>query len=521
MSITKLTTGLIKSSILLAACVLALCATAQSGQKPSIVTVITVEGLSGDYLRSVSSLFGPGGFNQLSGEGAAIDRIDFGPGADAAAASAMVHTGAAPIVNGIPSAKVYDTATKLPKSPLHDSSVMGNFTDETLSPATLKVSTVADELRIATDGAGRAYAIAPRSHEALTGAGHAANGALWINDMTANWASTTYYKDIPACVKERNYRNSLASRMDTMRWTPLLNLSLYPGLSQSEMQKPFRMTFPKKDVQRVRRYLSSPLSNTEVTDMALAVINETGLGNGGATDFLSISYTLPTDASRAEMTDSYVRLDRELARLLRALPRDRSVIMLTGLPSGNGSAADDKRWNIPSGLYSVKRAVSLLDIQLMAVHGNGDWIIGYHDRNFFLNRKLIKDRGLDLQAFRREVADFLGRMAGICDVVTIDDIMASRAGDNPAALKRNTSLAHAGDVIIEVSPGWQIIDDGTGRASGVQRLTATDIPAFISAPGLKRSHFSGTTDARVLAPTLSRLSGTRAPNGASLPPLDL
>lgn len=153
----------------------------------------------------------------------------------------------------------------------------------------------------------------------------------------------------------------------------------------------------------------------------------------------------------------------------------------------------------------------------MAVHGNGDWIIGYHDRQFFLNRQLIKDRGLDLQDFRREVADFLGRMAGISNVVTIDDIIASRAGDNPAALKRNTSLPHAGDVMIEVSPGWQIVDDGTGRASGVQRHTAVDAPAYIIMPGLKRSQITTMTDARQLAPTLCRLLMLRAPNGASLP----
>ena len=492
-----------------------------AAKRPSIVAVITVEGLSGESLQQLKPLFSPGGFNVLTGGGASIDRIDFGPNADPASASAIVHTGSSPIVNGIPSAKVYDTSTKLPRSPLHDAAMMGNFTDETFSPSPLKVSTISDELRIATNGNGRAYAVAPHSHEAIIAAGHAGNGAFWINDMTANWASTTYYKEMPLAIKNRNYQNSLSSRLDTMRWTPLLDMSLYPGVSQAEMQKPFRTTFPKKDVQRVRSFLGSPLSNTEVTDVAMALIYETQLGKGPETDFIAVTYTLPTNTSNAERADAYVRLDRDIARLLNALGTDRSLIMLAGMPSASGYAADNKRWNIPSGLYSVKRAVSLLDIQLMAVHGNGDWITGYHDRQFFLNRQLIKDRGLDLQDFRREVADFLGRMAGISNVVTIDDIIASRAGDNPAALKRNTSLQHAGDVMIEVSPGWQIVDDGSGRASGVQRHTAVEAPAYIIMPGLKRSQITTMTDARRLAPTLCRLIMLRAPNGASLPPLNL
>ncbi len=99
--------------------------------------------------------------------------------------------------------------------------------------------------------------------------------------------------------------------------------------------------------------------------------------------------------------------------------------------------------------------------------------------------------------------------------------MASRAGDNPEATRRNTSIAHAGDVIIEVSPGWQIVDDGSGRASGVQRHTATDIPAFLTGPGVDRTDIDATVDARTLAPTLSRLLQMRAPNGASLPALNL
>lgn len=499
---------------------------AASPKRTSVAAVITVEGLSSDYLRMLEDFLSPGGLKRLMSTGATIERLYYGPAIDAAAASAIVMTGAAPMTNGIPGEKVYDTTTHLTRSPLYDKKVIGNFTDETFSPAPIKVSTIADEVIIHSDGLGRVYSLAPRSFEAIIGAGHAGNGAYWINDMTAVWSSSAYYKDMPEAVRNRNYRNSLASRLDTMRWTPLYNLSLYPGLSDNQLKKPFSNRFPAKDIQRVRRFLDSPLANTEVTDLALELINEAHIGHNSAnaTDMICLAYNVPTVGSRVEILDSYLRLDRDIARLLNALDTAAPgslTVMLAATPSTDGASADDQRYNIPSGLYSVKRALSLLGIQLMAVHGNGDWILGYSNRHFYLNRKLIKDRGLSLQDFRREVADFLGRMAGISNVLTIDDIMASRAGDDPAALKRNTSLEHAGDVIIEVSPGWQIVDDGTGRASGVQRHSATDMPAFFIGPDIRRIQYDQPIDARTLAPTLARLLLIRAPNGASVPALHL
>lgn len=519
---------IVKSHILLTLLLslLSLTAKAQTPQTQSpLVVTITVEGLSTDYLRLVSDQLVEGGLKRFLNEGVTLSRLDYGPGLDGAASATLVYTGASPSVNGVPAALVYDLSTKLPKSSLHDGSMIGNFTDETFSPASIKVSTIADELRMESDGKGRVYSIAPTSHTAIAAAGHAGNGAYWINDMTANWASTAYYKDMPAAVKNRNYQNGLAARLDSMRWVPLLNMSLYPGVTEEQLKHPFHVTYPRKDVQRVRKFLTSPLANAEVTDLAIEVLDETHLGTGAATDMLAVGYVIPTAASRTQIVDSYLRLDRDIARLLAAIDRvagkGKATVMLAGTPTSQGASADDKKWNIPAGLYSVKRALSLLGIQLMAVHGNGEWVLGYHDRNFYLNRNLIKDKGLSLQDFRQEVADFLGRMAGISNVVTIDDIIASRAGDNPQAVKRNTSLTHAGDVIIEVAPGWQIVDDGTGRASGAQRHTAVDIPAFFIAPEMKRMQIDIPVDARTLAPTVAKLLLIRAPNGASVTGLNI
>ncbi|MDE5838981.1 MAG: alkaline phosphatase family protein, partial [Paramuribaculum sp.] len=158
---------------------------------------------------------------------------------------------------------------------------------------------------------------------------------------------------------------------------------------------------------------------------------------------------------------------------------------------------------------------------LMALLGNGEWIQGYYDRNFFLNRQTIKNHSLDPAAVRAEAAEFLERMSGVSTVFTIDDIIASRAGDNAAALKRNTSVNNSGDIIVNITPGWEISDDfnltGVSGTNTVARDNFVSSPAFIMGPGVPAVKINTPVDARTIAPTVSRILRIRSPNAASLP----
>lgn len=496
-------------------------------RSPLVIGII-VEGLSDDYLTALEPQFTEGGFKRLIRGGIMMTDVDFGPGIDPTAAAAMIYTGAAPMVNGVPARYVYSPSTNLVTHVMLDSKSMGNFTDETFSPRAIKVSTLSDELRMDSDGDGFVYAIAADPQIAVIAAGHAANGACWIYDHTGNWASTTFYKDMPAAVTDRNYRTPLHSRLDTMKWVPALDMSDYPLLSRSERANPFRYQYPAKQFDRFNSFKSTPMANTEVTDLGIELISTTRLGRNAATDMINLAYTVnPANGSRAETMDMYIRLDRDLARLFAAADRSagvgNTIIFLSGTPAKSNAGADDSKWNVPTGEYSIRKALSLLNMYLMATHGNGKWVAGYYDKQFFLNRKLVTDRDLNLAAFRTEVADFLARMAGVSNVYTIDDIIAARAGDNPQALKRNTSVEHCGDVIIEINPGWVIVDDESqttvaprGQNSRpAERMSATRIPAFILTPATRQQRIDDPVDARALAPSVARVLRIRSPNAAS------
>ncbi|MDE5900055.1 MAG: alkaline phosphatase family protein [Muribaculaceae bacterium] len=500
-----------------------------ASRRPQLVLGIMVDGLRADYLQLLSDYFGPDGFNRLTGGGVLIENVDYGPGVDRAGAIAMICTGASPSVNGIATERVYDTSRHLDRPALYDAGKIGNYTDETLSPSALLTSTLADELRI--DGAGASYvhAIAPDATCAIIMGGHAGNSAFWINDANGNWATTTHYKDVPTPVSNRNFIAPLSVRIDTMRWEPSMKLESYPGLPPHKRRYPFSHTFSRGDADVYRLFKQSAPVNTEVTTLAGEYIKSMRLGQRGSVDMLNIGYTLApypgsgdTD-SRLEVMDSYLRLDRELARLFKIVDEsvgpDNSVVLLAGTPAKAPTDPYEPQWGVPTGEFSSRKAQSLLNMFLIARYGNGEWVTDYHDGAFYLNQQLIDSKRLDAEAVRAEAAKFLCRMSGVASAHTIDDILENRFDDK---LRRNTVAANAADVFITILPGWQLVDDFNPleKKRTTQRTSPATAPVVIYAPAVvDASRIDTPVDALQIAPTMARILRIRSPNGAGEPSL--
>ncbi len=503
-------------------------------QRPQLVVGIVVEGLSDDYLELLRNHFGNNGFRRLSENGITIRDLDFGTPLDGAASTALLFTGASPAVNGIGASTVYNREVRRPRPVFNDEATIGNFTTETLSPAALGASTISDEVRISSGGLGYAYSIAANPSEAIIMAGHAGNSAFWINDLTGKWATTTFYRDLPQKPQEINHKNPLENKLDTLQWVPLLAIERYPDLPSYKKAYPFRHSFPRSDKNRIHAYKSSAAANTDIATMAIDYLRTMPLGKRNVTDMLSLSFSLAPypytrDAdSRPELMDSYLRLDRDLSRIFEAIDAsgpgmDKTLIFVTGTPLTRRQRRDDEKWAIPYGEFSSRKAVSLLNMYLMAIHGNGEWVSGYHNSQLYLNHKLIKDRGINLTDIRLEAARFLERMSGVSHAWSLDEILSRQASEKPDALRRNTVQETSGDVVIAIAPGWQEIDDDSDTEAPVtvSRAVATTTPAFILAPQTPPRTIETPVDARVIAPTVCRILRIRSPNGAALSPLRL
>lgn len=500
--------------------------------RPTLFLSITVNGLDYDKIVELAPYMTSDGFRRVMENGVTVPTIDFGSRLDDAAAMAVVMTGAAPAVNGITGRTRFDAETRRVTPIVYDSSQLGNYTDETFSPAAIRVSTMADEVRLDAGGLGNVYSLAPDATQAIVGAGHAGNSACWITDDSGKWATTTWYKDLPTPVSGSNHRNPLYLRLDTMAWTPSVKEAAFSHLPSYKKIYPFRHTFLRSSPDRYRAFKMSAAANAEVTTLAIDYLKVMNLGRREPIDMLSLVYTLQPynfgrDAdNRAELIDAYIRLDRDLARLFKAVDTvgpgmNQAVVLIAGTPVAPETIADDIKWGIPTGEFSPERALSLLKVNLMSIYGNGDWVIGYHDKQFFLNRQLIKDKGLSLEEVARESADFLRKMSGVTYAATLKEVI-NGTDDGLFPPARNLDVDTAGDLFIAVAPGWTVSDASSpGRPSLVERQGASTSSVMILAPGITPTVVDQVVDARAVSPTISRLLRVRAPNGSSLPPLRL
>lgn len=499
--------------------------------RPRLVVGIVVDQLRTDYVDYLQSLFGPNGFNRLIEKGVYLKNVDFkAPVSDSAAATMLLFSGSYPAINGIEAAEIYDPSISATRSSMHDSKVMGNFTSDTYSPVAMRVTTLADEL--AVDGAAltQIFSLAPDPEQALAMAGHAGTSAFWIDSNSGKWSSTTYFREQPKTVTERNHKNPISERLDTLQWKPLLDISKYPGLPAQKKYYPFKYYFPKKDRYVFERYKSSPLVNEEITDVAIDYLHTLRLGNrGDVIDMLNIGYTaepwpyVNDGDSRLELEDSYLRLDKQLSRLFDAIEAgvglDNTLIFLSSTGYYSDPSSYELKYRIPTGDFSMKRALSLVNAYLSAKYGNAQYTDAFKGNAVYLNHHTIEDRGLDPAEVARSARDFLCRMAGVAEVRTFRDILASASAETES-LRLGIDPRTAADLYVSFTPGWNVVDDLVyPPVSSPVRDLAVNSPAFILSPQIKAEVIEEKVEATSLAPTIAGIIRIRAPNGASTRPL--
>lgn len=499
--------------------------------RPRLVVGIVVDQLRTDYVEFLMSRFGKDGFRLLTDGGLYLKNVDFNMSdLDVVNSTAVIFTGNYPSASGIPSAKVYDPASRYPLPVLHDVDMLGNFTSETYSPTALRLSTISDELAIDGVGLAQIYSISPDAMQSIIMAGHAASGATWIADESGKWATTTYYKEVPPAISQRNFNRSLAERLDTMVWTPSRPLDSYMGLPPQKKYFPFRHSFPKKDDDRFVRFKSTALVNAEVTDLALDYLKNLNIGqHGDVIDMLNIGYTVApfkgaADGDvRLELQDSYLRLDGQLSRLFSAIQEyvglDNALIFLSSTGYYDDTIVDDARYRIPTGNFSMRRATSLLNSYLSAKHGNDQYVDGSFRNMIYLDHRVLEKHALDVSEVRRDARDFLVKMAGVADVKSLTDILGETTPEL-RRISRGLDPKSAGDLRLEFAPGWTINDDVRLPLLKWQECMARHAsPAFIWGCGIAPQTVSTPVPATAIAPTVTSVMRIRSPNGASESPL--
>lgn len=513
------------SSIIAFLSITVLCAQPLPVEVPKLVVGITIDQLRGDYLKLFRYIYGDRGFNRLLDKGLVYNNIQYDfPYLDKASTIATIYTGANPSYHGITAENRYLVETHQVVSSFADNNYMGDFTTEMLSPLPLKVSTITDELKIASGGQSNVFAFAPDASQALASGGHAASGAYWIENENGKWATTTFYKSEHPIVEQHNRsQQSLSNTIGSTTWQPEIDIEYYHAFPYTWKQYEFKHQLEGRNGEGFRLFKESPYVNKEVNDMAIRLLQSGTLGRRTNPDFLALTFyaggfsqALNKNYS-IEIQDTYYRLDLELARLLDAIEHyvglDNCLIFITSTGYFKEEEVIPEGMTTSGGEFFPERSQALLNMYLMALYGRAQWVKQYHNEQIFFDRKLIEESGFDLKEIQQKAAEFLVQSAGVQDVITSHQMLHGAYNQNVQFYRNGYYAGISGDLFLELQPGWKVVDNQAGTKKRGHR-NAMMAPVIFFGNHVKPGIVNRTIDATEIAPTIAYRLRIRAPNAA-------
>lgn len=492
-------------------------------ETPKLVIGITIDQLRGDYLNLFQSSFTERGFKRLLNEGLVYQNMTFDfPGLDDASAMATIYTGSTPFYHGITGNKKYLVGKQQEVLTFDDENFIGNYTQDKVSPLAVRTSTIADELKIASQGVSDVYSFAPQAAQALISAGHYANCAFWVDDYYGKWASTTYYKDFYWAVDQENKsNNSYATNAWGMRWQPLLKSYKAFPYTQNPNSSFYHDLGGDKNTYIL--FKQTPIVNENVTDMAIKVLTKAELGKRICPDFLAITFyagNYPGVGDYSlEIQDTYARLDREIEKLLdnveKTVGLKNTLIFVTSTGYYKSANTIYNHPNYKEKVFYSNRCEALLNMYLMAIYGKEQWVSKYHNGQIYLNRKLIADKGLSLSEIQLKAAEFVTEFTGVQDVYTSYQIQHGEWNPIMEFYKNGYTKETSGDLFVEIQPGYKVIDEKSTQLQEKQtQSNAIVCPAIFFGYGIKSSKVRRTIKATEIAPTVSYIMRIRGPDAS-------
>ena len=431
---------------------------------PRLVVNIQVEQLRTDLLEDFLPAFSDDGLRRLLSEGLVYTNasFDFKP-VDLASATATLATGTCPFYHGITGTEWLDRETLRPQSILADA-------EYKLSPEAIAVSTLGDELKIATNGRGKVYAFATSAECAILSAGHAADGAAWIHKGT--WTSTPYF------TKQNLWLANFCHDY-----------------------------IPDADV------------NMSVAKAALYCLSQAAMGEDDNPDILYVTLTAQPDI------DGYLSLDQSVSYILGAidghLPRERVLFVLTGTDTTEEEEdkknVSNERFRIPTGKFNVNRTANLLNMYLGGLYGAASYVETCFHNQLFLNHKLLEKKNLNLSEVLGASQAFLLQISGVRNVYTSLQLLTSDSR-HVEQIRNGFNIDRCGDILIDILPGWQFVDE-QAHTNYTSRTGVIPFPIIFYAPHIAAQRVATAVTADHIAPTVARSLRIRAPNACSVRPL--
>lgn len=502
---------------------------AQATEVPKVVVSIMVDQLRGDYLEKFTHLYGEEGFKKLFAEGRVYTNGYYShTSPDRSSGTASVYTGTTPYYHGITGNRFMQRNNLRVAGIVDDTNEanMGINTFEGSSPNNLLVTTLADELKIATKGHAYVCSIAPERDMAVLAGGHAPNAVLWLSEDCAKWATSAYYGGIPAWTRSYNRREGTRFDWAEMAWEPYYATGVYSYSVYDGIPREFHYTFRKGDAEAIRRYKTSALINDEVTMLAKTCVAGAMFGRNKTTDMLCVGYYAgnyehsPESERPIELQDIYCRLDRNIAELIRAVEDKvgvgNALFVVTSTGYADAHRPDSKLFTLPAGELKMDRCCALLNIYLGALYGKDNYVEGSYLNEIYLNRALIEKRQIKMSELFDRCTEFLCQVSGVKRVYPSLELLSGAAD---AEVRAAYNADRSGDLLLEVAPGWTLVDDRWSERIYYNR-THVPVPIMFYGGGFDAQCHRTPVAVESIAPTIAHILRISAPNACATRPLE-
>ena len=402
---------------------------------------------------------------------------------------------------------------------------MGNFTSEKLSPLPLKVSTITDELKIASDGKSDVFAFSPDASGALASGGHIASGAFWVENFSGHWATTTFYTTHHSFVDQYNRGNqSLNTRINSLVWKPKLPIESYNAFPYTQNLYNFQHNLGAKKANSFQLLKQTPFVNEEVRTMGIKAIESAALGTRNYPDFLALSFyagnfenALDKNYS-IEIQDTYQRLDDDIAQIIDAVDKavglQNALIFVVSTGYYDEQEVYPKDARLSGGDFKPDRCEALLNMYLMAIYGRENWIKKYYNEQIYFDKKLIEEKKINFRELQERAADFLIQFSGVQDVITSYQMLHGAYNEAIQVYKNGFHRDVTGDLFIELQPGWRIVTPKNPTNHERVRGNSVASPAIFFGNNLKPQKVNRIIDATEIAPSVTHRLRIRAPNAS-------
>jgi len=495
---------------------------------PKLVVVIVIDQFRGDYLERYRDQFGDGGFRVFLDHGAYFSDCNYDyANTRTAPGHATLFTGSYTSGHGIVANEWWDPQNKKMVTSVEDDTtklVGVSTTGPGASPHNLLSDTLGDELKLATGGKARVFAISLKDRAAVLPAGFSGDAAYWIDQKSGDWITSTYYRpDLPEWV--RNFNGShRAEKYLNREWKGSDGNVLGSTAARNGKNKDKTNDEPTSFYQVVG---STPFANDYQLEFAKELVLYERLGAGAATDLLVISLSAndilghQVGPDSPQMHSMALELDRSLAEFFNFLGHQIGMANVwMALSADHGIAPLPefaKTLRLPAANLDAKALREQINSLLSRKYAKkADYVLNLDYPLAWLSAEAFAGTpgGKDESAAEADTGEAM-RQAGLAGYFTKSQLAR---GDIPAT-EIGRRYAHSyspegGWYVIGIPHPFQVgITKGTDHATPFSYDTHVPLAFYGLAfqPGIYRTHAEPVD----LAVTLASLLGINAPSQAT------